>query len=312
MFETPLEYLARFSQVIGREIWIKRDDCNGDILTSGNKQRKLLNLLKDAQHHGANVVLTSGGPQSNHARATAALAIKYGLKPVLILGGEEPAIPTGNYLLNRLMNVKMIFTGAKTQEEMNNALHQQAEKLKSEGHTPYCIPVGGSNGIGSSAYVEAYKELKRQTKEIIFDWLFVAAGSGGTMSGLLIGKHMFKDATRIVGISPWLPEAQIRDKVEKCIEETLAISDTRVKVSREDIQISDAYIGDGYGIPTKEGVAALQLLAQTEAILLDYSYTSKTMAGCLQYINQGIIKPSEKILFWHTGGAPSIFTRGIE
>ncbi|HWR06250.1 D-cysteine desulfhydrase family protein [Sporomusa sp.] len=312
MFATPLEYLARFSQVAGREIWIKRDDCNGDILTSGNKQRKLLNLLRDAHNHSADVVLTSGGPQSNHARATAALAIKSGLKPVLVLGGEEPEIPTANYLLNRLMNVQMIFTGAKTQEEMNDAVHQQAEKLRRDGHTPYSIPVGGSNGIGSAAYVEAYKELKRQNQEIVFDWLFVAAGSGGTMSGLLIGKHMFADTTRIVGISPWLPAVQIRDKVDQCIKETLSVLGVGIKVNLEDILISDAYIGDGYGIPTQEGITALKLLAQTEAILLDYSYTSKTMAACLQYIDQGIIKPSEKVLFWHTGGAPSIFTRGIE
>jgi D-cysteine desulfhydrase family pyridoxal phosphate-dependent enzyme len=309
--ETPLELLPRFSAVVGQEVWIKRDDCNGDIIISGNKQRKLVNLLKDAQRNGANVVLTSGGPQSNHARATAALAIKCGIKPVLVLGGEEPGVATGNYLLNRLMNIEMIFTGAKTQDEMNRALHQQAEKSKMEGNKPYIIPVGGSNGIGSSAYVEAYKELKKQSQGINFDWLFVSAGSGGTMSGLIIGKHLFHDKTKIVGISPWLPEDQIRGKVNMCITETMEYLKQQLEICREDISISDSFIGEGYGIATEEGIRAIRLLAQSEAILLDYTYTSKAMAGCLHYIAEGIIKPTERILFWHTGGVPSIFTRGI-
>lgn len=307
MKATPLEFLPRFSDEIGTAIWIKRDDCNGDILTAGNKQRKLRNLLQMAKIQRANVVLTSGGPQSNHARAMAALAIQAGITPILVLGGAEPPVATGNVLLNQLMGVKMIFSGASTQEEMNEALNRKAGELKDSGYTPYVIPVGGSNGIGSSAYTQAYNELKDQCKAEVFDWLFVSAGSGGTLSGLLIGKHLHQDQTKLVGISPWLSEDQLRGKIHHCIKETLAVLKQTVSVRDEDILLSDDYIGEGYGIPTQEGVEALKLLARTEAILLDPVYTSKAMAGCIDYIRKGIIKPTDRVLFWHTGGAPSLF-----
>jgi 1-aminocyclopropane-1-carboxylate deaminase/D-cysteine desulfhydrase-like pyridoxal-dependent ACC family enzyme len=141
-----------------------------------------------------------------------------------------------------------------------------------------------------------------------FDWLFVSAGSGGTYSGLLIGKKLYQDPVKVVGISPWLQEQQIRIKIQQCITETLAVIKQNVSVSNADILLSDAYIGEGYGIPTPAGMEALHLLARTEAILLDHVYTAKAMAGCLDYIKQGMVKPGERVLFWHTGGAPSLFT----
>lgn len=308
MRQTPLEFLPHFSEVIGREIWIKRDDCNGDILTAGNKQRKITYLLQDAQAQGAEIILTSGGPQSNHARAMGALSIKAGLTPLLVLGGREPEQVTGNYLLNKLLGVEMLFTGAKTQEEMGEALFTTAQKLKAAGRKTYLIPVGGSNGLGTFSYVEAYREMKQQSQDLDFHWLFVSAGSGGTMAGLTLGKWLHGDQTQIVGISPWLKKEEIEAKVWNCVQECLPILKQEPSLKLEEIQVADNYIGEGYGLPTKEGRKALNLLARTEAILLDYVYTSKTMAGCLDYIRKGIVKPGERVLFWHTGGAPSIFT----
>lgn len=308
MKQTPLEFLPRFSEAIGREIWIKRDDCNGDILTAGNKQRKIIYLLQDAQAQGADIILTSGGPQSNHARAMGALSIKAGLTPLLVLGGNEPEQVTGNYLLNKLLGVEMIFTGAKTQKEMGEALADTAQKLKAAGRKPYLIPVGGSNGLGTFSYVEAYREMKKQSQELTFHWLFVSAGSGGTMAGLTLGKWLHGDQTQIIGISPWLEKEEIEAKVWNCVQECLSILEQEPPLKPGEIQVADSYIGGGYGLSTREGREALNLLARTEAILLDYVYTSKAMAGCLDYIKKGIIRPGEKILFWHTGGAPSIFT----
>lgn len=308
---TPLTYLPGFSKLIGRELWMKRDDCNGDVLTAGNKQRKIHRLLADAQSKGADVVLTSGGPQSNHARALAAMAIQAGIKPLLVLGGTEPAVASGNYLLNRLMGVEMIFTGAATQAAMGEALLAAERNLLQEGRHPYVIPVGGSNALGALAYAEAYAEFKEQSKSAAFDWIFVSAGSGGTMGGLVAGQVLQGDRTRIVGISPWLREAEIGSKVAQCANEALALLKSERTVDSGQILISDAYIGEGYGIPTPAGMEALSLLAKTEAILLDPVYTAKAMAGCLDYIRRGIVQPADRILFWHTGGAPSVFVHNL-
>lgn len=175
------------------------------------------------------------------------------------------------------------------------------------GKKPYVIPVGGSNGLGTSAYIAAYDELKEQMGQRHFDWLFVSAGSGGTMAGLVLGKCLHQDHTKIIGISPWLKKEGIESKVEECTKEALAILNQTITVNSSEIEVSDAYIGEGYGIATREGIEALNLLARMEGILLDYVYTSKAMAGCLDYIEKGIVKPGEKVLFWHTGGAPSVF-----
>ena len=310
VIETPLQFLPRLSELMGREIWIKRDDLNGDILTAGNKKRKLAYLLADAKQRGADTILTTGGPNSNHARATAAASIQMGFTPVLVLAGRAPDARRGNYLLNSLMGVEMKFSGARTQEEMEAALADYADQLAQQGKRPYVIGVGGSNGLGSLGYLDAYEEMRRQAEQagIRFDWLFAAAGSGGTLAGLIYGRDLARDQTRIVGISPWLKEEKIRQQIDRCLAELDRLAERkRTEQTGLGYQVSDAYLGKGYGVPTESGMEALRLLAQTEAILLDHVYTAKAMAGCLDFIRRGTVKPGEKVLFWHTGGAPGLF-----
>ncbi|MGG1658177.1 1-aminocyclopropane-1-carboxylate deaminase/D-cysteine desulfhydrase [Brevibacillus sp. NRS-1366] len=309
--KSPLHTLPRLSAMLDREIWIKRDDANGDILTVGNKKRKLQYLLSDAIQKGADTVITTGGPNSNHARATAAMAIQLGLKPILVLGGHKPESKKGNHLLNHYMGVDVVFSGASTHEEMEKALNQHVEKVKAEGLRPYVIGVGGSNGLGSLGFVDAYFELKEQAteKKVQFDWLFASAGSGGTIAGLIYGCYLHKDATRIVGVSPWLRTAGIKAKIESCLHEAVSLKGDGRKLHLDDlpVYIHDEYIGEGYGYPTDGGMEALHLLASKEAILLDHVYTAKAMAGCIDYIRKGKVRPGEKVLFWHTGGTPGLF-----
>ncbi len=309
--ETPLHFLPRLSEIMDREIWIKRDDANGDIVTAGNKKRKLQYLLADAKKQGADTILTTGGPGSNHARATAAMAIQQGFKPILVLGGKQPEKIRGNYLLNHLMGAKILFSGATTQNGMEEALREHADIVKKEGGNPYVIGVGGSNGLGTLGYVDAYRELKKQTAElnVSFDWLFVSAGSGGTIAGLIYGLHEHGDQTQIVGISPWLKEPDIKARIQACLHETAALQHKQETMYLDELPvfIHDNYLGKGYGYPTEQGMEALRLLASTEAILLDQVYTAKAMAGCLDYIRKGKVRPGEKVLFWHTGGTPGLF-----
>lgn len=309
--ESPLHFLPRLSAILDREIWIKRDDANGDILTVGNKKRKLKYLLNDAILKGADTVITTGGPNSNHARATAAMAIQLGLKPILVLGGHKPESKRGNYFLNHYMGVDVVFSGASTQKEMGQALNQHAENVKAEGLRPYVIGVGGSNGLGSLGYVDAYDELKEQAegKKVQFDWLFASAGSGGTIAGLIYGCNLHKDTTRIVGVSSGQKTADIKVQIESCLQEAASLKGDDRKLHLDDLPVylHDEYIGEGYGYPTDGGMEALQLLASKEAIMLDHVYTAKTMAGCIDYIRKEIVKPGEKVLFWHTGGTPGLF-----
>jgi D-cysteine desulfhydrase family pyridoxal phosphate-dependent enzyme len=294
---TPLHRTDRLSDHTGVDIWFKRDDLTGDIATGGNKVRKLEYLLADALKQGADTVLTTGGPQSNHAKATAALAVVAGLKPVLLLAGRDPQARRANLFIDSLMGADIRFSGARTAEEMEEALAVTEQQLRDEGSRPYVIPIGGSNGLGSLGYIDAYQEIEGHT----FDWIVVTAGSGGTYAGLYLGNVYAGSKAKLLGISPWLPKKEITDRVKRCIWEIDA------KWTDGELLIDDSYIGGGYGKLTEEAKQAITLLARLEAIMLDHVYTGKAMAGLLDYIQQGIISRGQKVLFWHTGGAPGLF-----
>jgi D-cysteine desulfhydrase family pyridoxal phosphate-dependent enzyme len=294
---TPLHIAERLSEEAGVEIWLKRDDLTGCVATGGNKIRKLEYILADALEKGADTVLTTGGPQSNHAKATAALAVKVGLKPVLVLAGNDPKSRRANLFIDTLVGADIRFSGARTAVEMESALDQVYQQLLQEGKKPYLIPIGGSNGLGTLGYIDAYKEIEGEP----FDWIVVTAGSGGTFAGIYLGNKESNRPAKLLGISPWLNKHDISERIRKCIKE---IEPNR---QDEDFLIDDNYIGAGYGRTTPESLKAIHRMARLEAIILDHVYTGKTMAGMLDYIQKGIIAPHEKVLFWHTGGAPGLF-----
>jgi D-cysteine desulfhydrase family pyridoxal phosphate-dependent enzyme len=294
---TPLHIAERLSEEAGVEIWLKRDDLTGCIATGGNKIRKLEYILADALAKGADTVLTTGGPQSNHAKATAALAVKVGLKPVLLLAGNDPKNRRANLFINALVGADIRFSGARTAAEMENALDAAYQQLAKEGKRPYLIPIGGSNGLGTLGYVDAYKEIEGHR----FDWIVVTAGSGGTFAGIYLANKASSRPAKLLGISPWLAKDEISERIGKCIKEI------KLNWEEEDFLIDDSYIGAGYGKMTPESVKAINRMARLEAIILDHVYTGKTMAGMLDYIQKGIIARNQKVLFWHTGGAPGLF-----
>jgi D-cysteine desulfhydrase family pyridoxal phosphate-dependent enzyme len=296
---TPVHKLDKISKIYNINCWIKRDDLTGCIATGGNKIRKLEYILADALDKGADTVITAGGPQSNHAKATAALAIKVGLQPVLVLAGTDPGKREANLWINQLLGADIRFSGAITPSQIEEALHSVYVEMEKEGKIPYLIPIGGSNGLGSLGYIDAYNELAAQERD--FDWIILTAGSGGTFAGIYLANQMAGNLTKIVGFSPWLKEVEIRQRVIQCIQEIEP--DWKI----EELLLNDQYIGRGYGKRTDKSDAAIKLLASEEAILLDHVYTGKAMAGLLDYIDKGIIKPQEKVLFWHTGGAPGLF-----
>ncbi len=289
----------------GPEIWIKRDDCTG-LTGGGNKTRKLEYLIFDALHAGADTLITTGALQSNHARQTAAAAAKVGLNCLLLL---EDAVPfrapyyhdMGNLLLDNLLNaqVQRLPRGS----DLTKAAFEAAATLRNAGKRPYIIPLGGSNGLGALAYVDGVGELAEQAKalDINFDYVVVASGSGGTHAGILAGAAHFKQPWRTLGVSVSGQPLEQRHKIETILsdlENYLPGQWTNLTVD-----VDADRIGAGYGQPTQQAVAAIRLVAETEAILLDPVYTGKAMAGLMDFVQTQQLNNGKRILFWHTGGA---------
>src|SRR3990170_399608 len=153
---TPVEPLTRLTATLGlRALWIKRDDLTG-LAFGGNKTRKLELLLADAEHHGARTLITRGAVQSNHCRQTAAAAARMGLECILVLAGRAPDVPSGNYLLDRMLGAEVVWTSIREAEATLDETFQRAE---AQGRRPYRIPYGGANAPGAAARALAIQEL---------------------------------------------------------------------------------------------------------------------------------------------------------
>ncbi len=294
---TPTEPLERLSAMVGVELWVKRDDLTG-LGLSGNKVRKLEFLLADAQRQGANVVITTGGIQSNHCRATAVAARMLGMRPVLLLRGEDPGVPDGNLLLDRLLGAEIHWcTADEYRHRRDERMLALAQQARAAGERPYVVPEGGSNGLGAQAYASAAEEIRDGD----FDHLFVAVGSGGTVAGLAMAGLR----AHVHGIAVCDDEASFRARVDHIHREAGGGAvDPRVW------SIDDRYRGEAYGVAGSEVWATIALVARTEGLLLDPTYTGKAMHALLGEANIGRI--SGRVLFWHTGGAFGLFGRGAE
>lgn len=309
---TPLEHLPRLTAHLGGpEIWIKRDDCTG-LSTGGNKTRKLEYLIGDAIAQGANMVLTQGATQSNHARQTAAAAAKFGLACHLLLedrtGRTDDAYrANGNVLLDFLH-------GATAEErpagiDMNAELDSVAARFKAEGRKPYAIPGGGSNPVGALGYVGAALELMAQATEmgLAIDALVTATGSAGTQAGLVAGLTAARSGIPVLGIGVRAPKEKQEDNVFRLAEKTCAHLGLADVVQRSDVVANCDYVGPGYGLPAPDTIAAIKLLAELEGILLDPVYSGKGMAGLIDLVRKGLFSKHKTIVFLHTGGSVALF-----
>lgn len=290
--------------------FIKRDDLI-DFALGGNKARKLEYFLYDIKQKGCDYVVTYGSAQSNHCRITAAAAARLGLKCLLILAGsEEDFTFEGNdimYFLARA-NIKWCDVSA-----VSKTIDNEINKLKKQGYDPYFIPGGGHGNCGTHAYVEAYKEIEKQSEELglNFDYIFTASGTGTTQAGLIAGKEILNGSEEIVGIS-------IARKANRGIE---VIKNSLISYYKEfydkklfnknNINFDDSYIGKGYA-DIYEGIAeTIKHMFSKNSIVLDPTYTGKAFYGMCEYIEKENIC-DKNILFIHTGGTPIFFSRGKE
>lgn len=299
---TPLVHLERLSAHLGAEVWVKRDDLTG-LGLSGNKVRKLDYLLGEAREQGADTVVTCGGLQSNHCRATAVAARQLGWAPVLVLRGEPPAVPDANLLLDALLGAEVRYISAADYRERRGAIMAQiADELRAKGAKPYVIPEGGSNGLGSLGYVRAAEEVWQQGGGP-FDHQVVAVGSGGTLAGLALGPWLGPVRGVAVCDDRAYFVARVRAIAAECPAGTLG-------VEGEAWQVVEGYQGPAYAVATPEIWQTIALVARLEGLLLDPVYTGKAMHALVTEVRAG--RWGGRLLFWHTGGAFGLFGRGHE
>jgi L-cysteate sulfo-lyase len=307
-FPTPIEHLKNVSQHLdGPNIFIKRDDCTG-LATGGNKTRKLEFLIPDAIKNKAELIVTVGAIQSNHARQTAAACSLKGLKCLIILEQRLKDPPdaymnSGNVFLDKLLGAEVMLC-PKDQDILEYST-KVVEDIKSKGTNVYFIPGGGSNSIGALGYVECFKEILEKNSKYNFTHIIHATGSSGTQAGLLAGKKYFQSQLQIIGISvryeKKIQEEKVYNEAKKVCEKLKCDV-----LDRSEVVAYDDYVGSGYGEPTDGMIEATNLLAKKEAILLDPVYSGKGFAGLIGLIRQKKFTKEDNILFIHTGGAVSL------
>ena len=308
---TPLEPLPRLSKALRREIWIKRDDCTG-LSTGGNKTRKLEFLMAEAVAMGADLVMTQGATQSNHARQTAAFAAKLGMACHILLEdrtgyADQNYTANGNVLLDHLHGATTEVHPGGT--DMAAEMERVAEAKRAEGARVYTIPGGGSNPTGALGYVNCARELVAQADDrgLAIDRIVHATGSSGTQAGLVAGLCAMNAGIPVLGIGTRAP----REKQERMVFDLAARTAEKLgcpgAVPRAAVMANTDYVGAGYGIPTEGGIAAIRMFAELEGILLDPVYSAKGAAGLIDLIRTGEIGRDERIVFLHTGGAAGLF-----
>jgi L-cysteate sulfo-lyase len=305
-FPTPLHPMSRLSEELGTDFWIKRDDLTGFAM-GGNKVREAEFILADAIQQGSDVMLTAGTYQSNHARMISAAAKRWGLECHLFLSGEVSVPPTGNLLLDYLADAKIHAVG--TLAERTPAMQVFARRLREEGRKPYVVPIGGADEIGAHGYLIGFEELNTQIQalppkstRIVF-----ASSSGATYAGLMVGASRARSQIEVLGIRTDLNPDDSEEKI-CAIANSLAKRVEYLHTFRlEDVHLNSDYVGEGFGVPTQDGIEAIKKLWSLEGILLEPVYTAKAMAAIIDLAKKSVW-PNERIVFIHTGGIPATFS----
>jgi len=307
---TPLQYLERATGKWGggHRLWVKRDDLTGCTL-SGNKVRKLEFITAHAIDNGYDTLITCGGLQSNHCRATAFAGAQLGLSVHLLLRGETSATPEGNLLLDRLAGATVdCYPKQQYVAEIDQLFIDWQNHYAGLGRKALAVPTGGSDGIGAWGYIAACQELAKDfvAHGIEQAQIVTASGSGGTQAGLTLGAALHQLPATVWGINVCDDEKYFLDKV------AADAADWRRRypgVPAVEVQPSviDGYVGQGYGIADESVFNLIAELAALEGLVLDPVYTGKAFAGMLAEIAGGRFEGCRDIVFVHTGGIFGLF-----
>jgi D-cysteine desulfhydrase family pyridoxal phosphate-dependent enzyme len=308
-YPTPLMRANRLSdKLCPADLWFKRDDLISFGL-GGNKIRGLEVLLADALAQRADWLVTGAGVQSNHVRATAAVAAYASMRSTAVYWGKPPAVVDGNYRLTRLFNAEFHFTEDDDRLSVDCHIPQVASRLRRAGHRPYAIPRGGACARGVLGHVLAVFELYQQclAQQLNPDAIVLPVGSGGTYAGWLLGLKLLNLPWRLLGYTvSRLPE-DVSEQIARLATEASDLLQLDWVFVASDAPIQGGFIGPGYGIPSPEAAEAIRLVSCSEGILLDPVYTGKAMAGFLHGLANQVIDRNKKIIVIHTGGEPAFF-----
>jgi len=302
---SPCEELQNLRRVLRcpARLLVKRDDAIA-FAFGGNKVRKLRFVAADAKASGADTLITTGSVQSNHARVTAAVAAKLRMKCILVVNGVRPVRPAGNALLDQLLGAETRYVASR--EDRPVEMQRAADDTRARGGVPFVIPLGASTPLGAVAFVAAINELRDQIEppEIIVH----SSSSGGTQAGLVAGCALAGWPTQVIGISADEPSASLESIVRTLLtglEALLGLNSGRLAAAS--VMVDDRFVGEGYGKPTGASREAIELLARSEAIFLDPTYTAKAMASLIARARGGEFTEGSTVLFWHTGGQVGLF-----
>ncbi len=322
---TPIVRRKALDERLGVELWIKRDDASGGA-ESGNKIRKLEYLMGDAVEKRSTVILTCGGVQSNHARATAIVAAQLGMRTVLFLrvrsgptSAERPAVKdalprTGNVLLDRLVGAEIRLISTQDYSQRGAVMESAAQELARAGERPYVIPEGGSNGLGSLGYVDAMEEVRRQIDlglagpRTAFDLVVHACGSGGTAVGVALGAAKHESAKAVRAVCVCDDAAYFEHVTTRIVGEARALDPSLPAPAP--LTFDDRSKGPGYGVMDDAQKRFLIEVARTSGTILDPVYTGKALYGLSRALERGEVKSGARVLFLHTGGLPGLLAQG--
>jgi D-cysteine desulfhydrase len=312
---TPIQRAPGLAQAMGVDLWIKRDDMTGGP-EAGNKIRKLEFLLADAMARGADTVITCGGVQSNHARATALVAASLGLRALLFLRTtDDPRSPLpleGNVLLDRMVGAEIRVITPAEYRERARVMEEAAEELRARGQKPYVIPEGGSNGLGALGYVEAMREVARQLEVGLaggrsFDLIVHACGSGGTAAGLALGAARFEIAAEVRAMAVCDDAPTFERTIARIVDEARDLDPKLGRAAK--LTVDDGAKGPTYAVSTPEQRRLIVDVARRSGLILDPVYTGKAFAGLWSLAERGELRGA-RVLFVHTGGLPGLIAQG--
>jgi D-cysteine desulfhydrase len=311
---TPIRAAKQLSRDLGVELLFKRDDLTGSTLT-GNKVRKLEFLAAEAVASSADTLVTCGGEQSNHCRATAIVAAELGMRSLLILRTDEPARPPGaeaNILLDRLVGADIRWVSRAEYQQRKDIFLEEEQRLTASGRRPYLIPEGGSNPLGAWGYVRCIAELAEQLPGNEPLTLAYATGSGGTGAGLLLGVKLLQLPWRVVGFNVCDDRDYFVQTIGEIIEASIRRWSLDIPFERREIEIVDGYVGAGYAKSQPAELATLRDVARSEGIVLDPVYTGKAFHGLVTELRGKPASLGKKIVFIHTGGVFGLFPKAAE
>lgn len=304
-FPTPFYRLDNMSKKLGPSIYIKRDDLTG-VSTGGNKVRKLEYLLYDAKEKGCDIVLTTGGAQSNHAMLTAACCNMLGIDSMLVLKKRGVIGREGNLLVDELLGTEVRFVDTDSYDDVYAEMDRIEDELRLKGRKPYHVPVGGSVPLGTLGYVDCAKEIFDEAKKasVKLDRIVCTAGSGGTMAGLVLGAMLYGGDCRVTGIA--VCDDPFEEIVAELVNGAAELMGENIHIGAANVDVRRCY-GAGYALPSDEGLAAIRLMAREEGLILDPVYTGKTFAGLMAMTQSGELGRGDNVAFLFSGGIASVF-----